>query len=334
MDIKWKPIVIEDIETNYIISEYSNVVNKNTGKILKPSRLQGSERERVHLHINGTPRDFKIYRLAYEAFYGKIPPNMTIDHIDENIHNNHISNLRLLSPSENIKSYLKNHPNHGFQKKYSDNDIISFFKDMKNGTYYRDAGRKISLSDQYAYDLLRGLRRKDIWLIYQPFPKSAHRKSYLTDSDKDIAISCIIDGFSTREILQYIDVSYDEKGIDAISKLRQKIGIKDPKYFHESFINDIDTLIISGKSNKEIYEIMSIELNQKISDLMARRRKLLKIPNNNCTTGSPNEINLVRKFIKEGLSNKDILENLSKNKSSYYVNLLGRLRRENKKKSD
>lgn len=265
-------------------------------------------------------------------FFGPIPKNRTIDHIDENIHNNHISNFRLLTSSENIKSFLHNHPDHGFQKKYSDNDINKFFKLMKDGMYYKEAAKEINLSNEYAYDLLRGLRRKDIWNLYYPFPPSAHKKSYLSESDKQVAISCIIDGFTTRDILNFINVEYNEKGIDAISKLRQKIGIKDPKYFEESFLNDIDTLIIQGKSNSEIYKIMNITLNQKISDMMARRRKKYNIPNNNCTTGDPDEINKIRKYISDGLSNNEILNKINKEKSVYYVNLFGRLRQELKKK--
>lgn len=334
MNIKWKPIIINGQETNYIISEYSNIMNKNTGKMLVASKLQGSERERVHLYINGHGKDYKIYRLAYESFYGPIPPNMTLDHIDENIHNNHISNFRLLSASENVKSYLINHPEHGFQKKYSDQDLRKFFDSMKQGIYYKESAKLINLPESYAYSLLKGLRRRDLWSEYQPFPESAHRKSYLSPSDKEIAIACIIDGFSTREILNYINVSYDTKGIDAISKLRQKIGIKDPKYFEESFINDIDTLILNGKSNKEIYEIMSMEITQKNSDMMARRRKKLGIPNNNYTIGNYEETQLIKKYILDGFSNSEILKLIHKEKSMYYVNLFGKLRKSIKKKAD
>ena len=333
MNIEWRPIIIDGIMTDYIVSEYSNIINIKTGKTIKPSRLQGSERERVGIYINGVRKDFKIYRLSYQAFYGPIPIDKTIDHIDENIHNNHISNLRLLTVSENIKSFLNNHPDHGFQKKYSDNDIRKFFETMKDGMYYKDAAKLINISDMYAYDLLRGLRRKDLWAIYEPFPQSAHRKSYISPSDQQVAISCIIDGFTTKEILDYLDIQYDEKGIDAISKLRQKVGIKDPKFFEQSFLHDIDTLIINGKTNSEIYNIMNIEISQRISDMMARRRKRLNIPNNNCKVGDPDEIKMIKKYIGEGLSNSEILIKIGKEKSMYYVNLFGRIRQENKKKN-
>lgn len=69
MNIEWKPVIIDGINTMYEVSEYSNIRNIKTGKILKASKLQESDRERVHLYINGVGKDFKIYRLSYEAFF-------------------------------------------------------------------------------------------------------------------------------------------------------------------------------------------------------------------------------------------------------------------------
>lgn len=331
MDIIWKPVYLDGIMSNYEVSEFGNVRNIKTGQNILPYTLKSSGRERVLLYLNGKRFYVKIYRLVYAAFNGPIPKNMTIDHIDENRNNNHISNLRLLSASDNIKSFLKNHPEHGFQKKISDNDIINFFKKMKNGMYYKDAAKEFNISESYAYDLLRGLRRREIWAIYEPFPKSAHRKSFLSESDQMVAIADIIDGYSTRDIINHLNVSYDAKSIDVIAKLRKKIGIKDPKYFNKSFIEDIDALIIQGHSNADIYKIMDIEINSRISDFMARRRKCLGIPNNNYKYGNGEEVKMVRSYIKMGLSNSEILEKIGKEKSQYYIDLFGRLRQEYKK---
>ena len=42
-----------------------------------------------------------LHRLIYEVYNGTIPKKMEIDHIDNNKLNNHISNLRLATHSEN-----------------------------------------------------------------------------------------------------------------------------------------------------------------------------------------------------------------------------------------
>lgn len=47
------------------------------------------------------------HRLVWETFNGKIPANLEIDHKDRNKHNNKLSNLRLVTHSENMKNRKK-----------------------------------------------------------------------------------------------------------------------------------------------------------------------------------------------------------------------------------
>ena len=47
--------------------------------------------------------NLKISRLVYKTFIGKIPKGYVVDHIDGNKRNDQITNLQLISPSENTK---------------------------------------------------------------------------------------------------------------------------------------------------------------------------------------------------------------------------------------
>ena len=46
----------------------------------------------------------RAHRMVWEAFNGRIPSYLEIDHIDRNKHNNKLSNLRLVTHSENCKN--------------------------------------------------------------------------------------------------------------------------------------------------------------------------------------------------------------------------------------
>lgn len=330
INIEWRRVYIDGMETVYEVSEYGNVRNTEKGNILKPHKMKSrGDRERVLIYVNGTRYDRKTYRLVYEAFHGPIPDDLTIDNIDENKFNNHYSNLRLLTASENIQSFRDNNPD--FLAKYPSEQIHEFFKLCKKGKYYKDAAREFGLTPKYARDLLRGDRRRRIWELYQPFDPSIYRRSYFTESDKNVIIKGIIDGLSTREILDQLEVNYESRALDGVYKLRKKLGIKDPKFFDLNFLNDISLLIINGKTNSEIYDIMHLECDTRISDMMARRRKLLNIPNNNFSKGNKEETELVRKLIKDGFSNDEILKKIGKERNQYYVNLFGKERKKLKK---
>jgi hypothetical protein len=57
------------------------------------------------IKFNG--RFFKTHRIIYEMFNNTIPEGYTIDHIDGNIFNNTIENLRLALRSQNLQNRIK-----------------------------------------------------------------------------------------------------------------------------------------------------------------------------------------------------------------------------------
>lgn len=49
----------------------------------------------------------RLHRVVYEAYVGKIPKGLEIDHISGDKHNNDITNLRAVNRSENMLSAYK-----------------------------------------------------------------------------------------------------------------------------------------------------------------------------------------------------------------------------------
>lgn len=85
----------------------------------------------------------RVHRLVWETFFGDIPLDLTIDHIDNNKQNNCLSNLRLLTRSTNARIAHINKPskkkymyalfqNNTFCGVFSRNDLCTIFNIPKN----------------------------------------------------------------------------------------------------------------------------------------------------------------------------------------------------------
>lgn len=102
---RWKPV--KDFEGRYEISDHGRVRSRarkwRTGvpRVLKqaPDRngYQGVSLSRFHRQ-----QTHSIHVLVLKEFIGRRPPGLVCDHIDANINNNHASNLRWITPSENV----------------------------------------------------------------------------------------------------------------------------------------------------------------------------------------------------------------------------------------
>lgn len=58
------------------------------------------------IHIKGKTLHLMIHKLVAECWLGDIPEGYEIDHIDRNPHNNHYTNLRYVTHSEQMKNMV------------------------------------------------------------------------------------------------------------------------------------------------------------------------------------------------------------------------------------
>jgi hypothetical protein len=91
--------IIKDFP-NYSVSNYGNVKNNTTDKILsQPINTQGYAVAR--LCANGKSQNHKVHRLIASAFIENPDNKPCVDHIDNNKLNNDLSNLRWVTFREN-----------------------------------------------------------------------------------------------------------------------------------------------------------------------------------------------------------------------------------------
>ena len=96
---------LDGYDYDYSIDEFGNVF-KNGKKMCWSDNGLGYQR--IRLLKNHKRISIYIHRLVYQTFIGEIPEGYEINHIDHNKSNNHISNLELVSHSENMhKAFLQ-----------------------------------------------------------------------------------------------------------------------------------------------------------------------------------------------------------------------------------
>jgi len=101
----WKDII--GYEGLYQCSEYSNFRRKNSLKILSV-HLNKSGYYIVRLYKNGKGKSFIAHRITATAFIPNPENKETVNHIDGDKLNNHVSNLEWNTRSENIRHADKN----------------------------------------------------------------------------------------------------------------------------------------------------------------------------------------------------------------------------------
>jgi len=94
MNIEWKDI--KGFEGIYQASNTGEIKRVLSQRILKHSIIpQG------YHYVKLSKKSMLVHRLIYEAFYGPIPSNLYIDHIDNDQSNNYLSNFQLISHRKN-----------------------------------------------------------------------------------------------------------------------------------------------------------------------------------------------------------------------------------------
>lgn len=109
MQEKYK--ILKDIDLKYAISNFGNIKNIVTNKILKPE-LTNKGYYRINLSINGIRKKYYIHRLVALMFLeNNDPKRNNVNHKDGNKLNNNVENLEWVTSSENqihaIKTGLK-----------------------------------------------------------------------------------------------------------------------------------------------------------------------------------------------------------------------------------
>lgn len=94
----WK--VIKDYPM-YSVSNLGSIKNNKTGRILKQLNDNRGYLQ-VRLYNNGKAKTYKVHKIVFETFKGKITNKMVINHKDGNKYNNSLKNLEGVTQQYNV----------------------------------------------------------------------------------------------------------------------------------------------------------------------------------------------------------------------------------------
>ena len=150
---EWKQIP----NFHYSISSLGRVRNDETYLLLKPSLTCGYYK--VRLSQDGAVTDILVHKLVYCVFNNiqEIPKGYIIDHINAIKIDNSLSNLRLLTLSENVnKAYYEQKTNNSCKK------VIQLTLDGKEIKVFNscaDAARELNLDSSTISKVCRGINK-------------------------------------------------------------------------------------------------------------------------------------------------------------------------------
>lgn len=100
-------IQYKKFNNDYYVSEFGDVYSCLSNKNLK-HYIDKDGYHRVDIYINHKPKHFKVHKLVYLTWKGKIEQGKQINHYDDDKNNNHYTNLYLGTQKDNVLDCIKN----------------------------------------------------------------------------------------------------------------------------------------------------------------------------------------------------------------------------------
>lgn len=159
MKQEWKNLKLEHFE-HFQVSNYGRVRNSKTGNILS---IGDNGHGYCNVTLKARPYEVKkyVHRLVAEAFLPDFDKNLQVNHIDKNKKNNNVTNLEMVTDSQNKK---------WSQKKYIDSHIQAQGKilqvfDLNDNLLFEGVGvyqtcRKHGFDTSAVYKVIKGKHKQ------------------------------------------------------------------------------------------------------------------------------------------------------------------------------
>lgn len=169
-------------------------------------------------------KTFSVHRLVVETFIGEIPKNKCVNHKDGDKYNNSLSNLEVVTYSENVIHAYENNLAEGRKgEKHHNNilskeDVLNIYKDIKSFKNNEEIAYKYNIKVRLVSLLRSGSRWKHLFKenFSEPIPSFKSNK-YSVEQMCKIADLCDNKDLSNKEISNILGVE-----ASMISRIRRR----------------------------------------------------------------------------------------------------------------
>jgi hypothetical protein len=151
-------------DTHYWITEDGRVWNERLKRDMKPHN--NKRYLRIELSINKKPKKFFVHRLVAECYLANPEEKPTVNHIDGNPSNNHVTNLEWATVAENTQHAYDNGLAKVVNRKFGKEEILNIYYLHKRGHSMRSIGRLYNSCHKDISHILRGKTYKEFYAYY------------------------------------------------------------------------------------------------------------------------------------------------------------------------
>lgn len=160
-----------------------------------------------------------VHRLVVKTFMGEIPLGLAVNHKDGDKTNNNLSNLEVVTYSENMRhayriGLISTHGSKNAMSKVTEEDVLLMYDMFSRGCNNIEVANKFGLHDRYVSLIRHGKRWKMLYSekVSKPFPKSYN---YVYDKNTLIYARSLL---ATHTNIEISNITGVERS--AISRLR------------------------------------------------------------------------------------------------------------------
>jgi len=247
-------------ENKYKIYENGSIFSIKTNKFLTTYYSNITKCENISLVVNGKNKKFIVHTLIYNAFNENVKKGCYIKHIDNNLRNNNIDNLVLVSRNKNIVELETNSIEWVEIPLYENRYVIN-----KEGIIKSLLINKfLTENTSQKYDTYKTIKLVD---------KNGKRKSYYIHR---LVYKSFVGEINENMIIDHINQNKHDNRLDNLRMITQGDNVKNcVKIFSNIVLNETNDKFISISTKYKNYDFSNYKINEN-GEIKNKNEKILK----------------------------------------------------------